>query len=134
MGWVVKRWRTDGLERLLAEDARAAARAARASSERDARRARRGADRAVAEAAAELAALERVGVGLQARVRVKREALRARSAPAVPTQLDRTAGAAGPGPGSPAAPLVRLPARRRGARASLRDSALGELFRATTAG
>jgi hypothetical protein len=131
MGWVVKRWRTGGLERLLAEDARAAAHAAREAAGRDARRARRAADRAVAEAAAELAALERVGVGLQARVRVKRDALRTRRARSASAQV---AHAVVPGSGAAAAPVVPMTARRRVARASLRDSALRELFRATTAG
>ena len=56
MAWVVKRWRTEGLERLLSEEARASAETARAAAERDARRARRAADRAAADAAAELVA------------------------------------------------------------------------------
>jgi len=72
MAWVVKRWRTEGLERLLSDDALASAEAVRSAADRDARRARRTADRAAAEAAAELDALERLGAELRALVRRRR--------------------------------------------------------------
>jgi hypothetical protein len=126
MTWVVKRWRMDGLERVLTDEARASAQAAREAADRDARRARRAADRTAADAAAQLAALERLGLELRATVRRGRES----SSSAAPT--------APPGPASPAAPTAPLVAApggcRRPARASMRSSALSELFRATTTG
>jgi hypothetical protein len=106
VGWVVKQWRTE---------------AAREQAERDARRARRAADRATAGVAAQveaLEALERLGVELRARVSASRTADPRRATPAAPT----ASAAVGD---SDAAPL------RRAARASLRSSALAELFRAT---
>jgi hypothetical protein len=112
MGWVVKRWRSEALERLLCDDAREAVRAARQAADRDARRARRAADRTAAEAARELEALERLGEELRATLRRRRAAVRA--AP----------------PGDVVAVRSR---RRRPERASLRASALTELFRATGA-
>ena len=60
MGWVVKQWRTEGLEALLADEARAAVGAARAAADRDARRARRAAGRTSSRARAELERLERL--------------------------------------------------------------------------
>src|SRR4051812_50020723 len=57
MAWVVKRWRTEGLERLLSEDAVAAAHTARAAPQRDGRHARRAADRAPPDPAAPPGAL-----------------------------------------------------------------------------
>jgi hypothetical protein len=115
MTWVVKGWRTEGLERLLADEARDAVRVAREAADRDARRARRAADRTAADAAAQLVALERLGVELRDTVR------RARS----------SSGAVEPA----VAPVPLVAARRsRPGRASMRSSALGELFRATTAG
>jgi hypothetical protein len=74
MGWVVKRWRMEGLERVLSQESLAAAHARRTAAERDARRARRAADRTAAEAAADLAALERLGTELRAMVRRRRAA------------------------------------------------------------
>jgi hypothetical protein len=133
MAWVVKRWRMDGLERVLTAEARASAQAAREAADRDARRARRAADRAGADAAAQLEALERLGLELVATVHRVRGTSSAEAAPA--------AAAPAPDPAAPAAPpvaaapLVAVPAaRRRPARASMRNSALNELFRATTAG
>jgi hypothetical protein len=121
MTWVVKDWRTDGLERLLADEARASVRAAREDAERDARRARRAAERTAADAAAQLEALERVGVELRETVRRARAAAR----PPAPVSPADTA------PAPVAVPKARP---RRPGRASMRSSALGELFRATTAG
>src|SRR4051794_17473494 len=72
MAWVVKRWRTEGLERLLSDDAGAAGHAARAAAGRAARHVRRTADRAAADAAAQLDALERLGTELRALVRRRR--------------------------------------------------------------
>jgi hypothetical protein len=126
MTWVVKGWRMEGLEQLLAEEARVSARAACEAADRDARRARRAADRAAADAAARLEALERLGAERRATVR------RTRTRPTVP-----------PPPGAVPPPLpadepappppVAHGARRRPARASMHSSALSELFRATTA-
>jgi len=107
---------------MLSAVARAAVAATRAGADRDARRARRAADRTAAEAAAELEALERLGRELRETVRRARASSR---------PVDRRA----PEP-RPAAPgvLAGAPAaRRRPGRASMRSSALGELFRATTA-
>jgi hypothetical protein len=124
MTWVVKRWRMEALEQVLTEEARASVRAAREAADRDARRARRAADRTAADVAAELEALERLGAELRATVR------RMRSAADVP-ESDPPAPAAE----EPAVPLAAVRATRRGpARASMRSSALSELFRATTAG
>jgi hypothetical protein len=148
MGWVVKQWRMEALERLLSDDARAAAHAAadaaRAAAGRDARRARRAADRMSGQAAAELAALERLGIELHATVRARRVALRSAAMTAseargagAPPRGDVPGGSpiAVAGAGAPAAPagIAASPAapRRRPPRASLRSSPLGELFRAT---
>jgi hypothetical protein len=120
MGWVVKQWRMEALEQLLSADARARADIARAAAGRDARRARRAADRTAAVAAAELAALERLGAELHGLVRDGRAALRSADA-AAPAAAARAA----PTPTAAGTP------RRRPGRASLRGSGLGELFRAT---
>jgi hypothetical protein len=152
MTWVVKRWRIEGLERLLSQEALASAQAARAAADRDARRVRRVAERAAADAAAELDALERLATELRATVGRRRAADAGapaweRAAPSVagPARLSAAAAAVAaaaraasdPGVGDPPAdPLGALsapPPRRRSGRASMRSSALGELFRATTA-
>jgi hypothetical protein len=164
MAWVVKRWRTEGLERLLTEEARLSAEAARAAAERDARRARRAADRTAAEAAADLDALERLGLELRSMVRRRRAAdaggaaweratpsvsgpgalLLAAAAVARAASGDRTAAAprdptpipiptATAPPAGPPAPARAVAGRHRSGRASMRSSALAELFRATTA-
>src|SRR4051794_20810425 len=126
MTWVVKRWRMEGLEQVLTEEARASVHAAREAADRDARRAQRAAHRAAADAAAQLEALERTGTELRATVR------RMRSAADVP---ERCESAPQPSAEEPAVPLAAVRAtRRRPARASMRSSALSELFRATTAG
>jgi len=69
MGWVVKQWRLDTLERLLAEATQAELASARATAERDARRARRAADRTAAAAERQLGEIERVGEELRGAVR-----------------------------------------------------------------
>jgi hypothetical protein len=80
-----------------------------AAAEREARRVSRGAAREVADARAYLDALERFGADTRAEVRRQRVALRTDGA-----------GAATP-----------VASRRKTARASLRESPLTELFRAT---
>jgi hypothetical protein len=126
MTWVVKRWRMEGLEQVLTDEALASVGAAREAAERDARRARRAADRTAAEVAAQLEALERLGAELHATVRRKCDAVDASR----PTPEAPPAAAEEPTPSLAAA----RGARRRPARASMRSSALNELFRATTAG
>ena len=69
MGWVVKQWRLDTLERLLAEATQAELASARAAAERDARRARRTADRTATAAERQLGELERIGDQLRTAVR-----------------------------------------------------------------
>ena len=129
MGWVVKEWSSDGLERLLAEHARDSLRATRQAAARDARRARRIADRAAAEADAHLDALESLGRELQLVVRTRRAALRSATAGDAP---------AAPPPPRPRATRPALSSvppdggrERRGGRASMRSSPLAELFRPT---
>jgi hypothetical protein len=126
MTWVVKRWRMEGLEQVLTDEALASVRAAREAAERDARRARRAADRTAADVGAQLDALDRLGAELRATVRRKRNAADASQsrAEAPPAAAEE------PAPSLAGAPA----ARRRPARASMRSSALNELFRATTAG
>jgi hypothetical protein len=75
MAWVVKQWRMEGLERLLADEARDSIRVAREAAERDARRARRAANRTAADAGRELEALERLAAELQLTVRRRRSEL-----------------------------------------------------------
>jgi hypothetical protein len=139
VGWVVKEWNGDGLERLLSDRSLESVRATRLAAERDARRAARVADRAMAEAEARLDALESLGRELQLVVRTRRAALRLGSAagevrPAalpIPVRVPRAIRPPGapapepPGPSTPPAPP------RRGGRASLRASPLTELFRPT---
>jgi hypothetical protein len=123
MAWVVTSWRMEELERMLSAEAGAAVRTAREAADRDARRARRAADRTAADAAAQLETLERLGLELRETVR----RARASSRPA-----ERTAPEPRP---APAPVLTAVSAtRRRPGRASMRSTALGELFRATTAG
>src|SRR3954471_12695274 len=94
MTWVVKGWRAEGLERLLADEARDAVRAARDAADRDGRRARRAADRTAADAAAQLEALERLGVELRETVKRARASsgaaeLRAEPPPLFPARRAR---------------------------------------------
>jgi hypothetical protein len=123
VAWVVTSWRIEELERMLSAETRAALDATRAAADRDARRVRRAADRTAADAAAQLEALERLGVELRETVRHARGSSRPGETRA---PAPRTAA-----PGV----LAAVPAaRRRPGRASMRSSALGELFRATTPG
>lgn len=151
VGWIVKRWRVESLERLLEDDALAALAGVRAQADRDARQAQRAAARTAAEAAAQLHALERLGQGLRVMVAEHRSAVRAaapREAPlavAEPVVRDlrprRTVEPAPEPSAEPAAeptgdPVATVaeparPQRRRTGRASLRSSALTELFRVT---
>jgi hypothetical protein len=111
MPWVVTSWRTDRLEALLGDRAGDIV----AAAERDARRVTRVAARERADAAAYLDALERLGEETLAAVRAQR-----RPRPAAPAQEEiRVLDA-------------RPPRRARAGRASLRESPLVELFRATT--
>ncbi|MEA2247682.1 MAG: hypothetical protein QOH46_2211 [Solirubrobacteraceae bacterium] len=103
MGWVIKQWRLESLERLLADEALDALCAVRASADRDARRARREADRAACEAARELAALEQLGAELtlivcrrRAAVRSAREGQQAFHASPLPEALTRRPATAEP--------------------------------------
>jgi hypothetical protein len=126
VGWVIKDWSSDGLERLLADRALDALRATRQAADRDARRARRVAARTAAEADARLDALESLARELQLGVRTHRAALRTSArgdtADARPDAVPWPPPTPiGPGPG----------ATRRGARASMRSSPLTELFRPT---
>jgi hypothetical protein len=123
MAWVVTSWRMEELERMLCAEAGAAVAATRAAADRDARRARRAADRAAADAAAQLEGLERLGLELRETVRRART-----SPPLVETPAPE------PRPAEPPALAAVPAARRRPGRASMHRSALGELFRATTAG
>ena len=154
MGWVVKQWRLDAIEDLLADAARADLAAARAAAARDARRARRIAHRTAAAADGQLAALERLGVDLRAGVRDWQAWRRLPDGPEapvptsagspegfVPLDLGALPDMAAPPPPAPTASPVPppaavapppAPARRRPARASMHSSALTELFRATT--
>src|SRR4051812_16974097 len=115
MAWVVTSWRAEALERMLSAEARAGVAAERAGADRDARRARRAADRTAADAAAQLEALERLGLELRETVRRARASSGGAEAPAEQ-------------------PPLLAGRRSRSGRASMRSSALGELFRATTAG
>jgi hypothetical protein len=127
VGWVVKGWSSDGLERLLAERAVDGLRATREGAARDARRARRIADRAAAEAAAQLDSLEALGRELQLSVRAHRAALRTARGTVEPVRPVRPLTTAPPAPAAPPQPARG----RRGERASMRSPAITELFRPT---
>ena len=102
MAWIVTSWRSDALE----------------AAEREARRASRRAAREVADAGAYLDALERFGIDTRGDVRRQRVALRTD----------------GPGAATPtrrATTSTRRPTTST-RRASLHESPLGELFRATS--
>jgi hypothetical protein len=77
VAWVVKQWRLEELERLLADDARDALCAVRERADREARRACREADRTAREAARELAGLEALGAELRLTVQRRRGAITA---------------------------------------------------------
>jgi hypothetical protein len=122
MGWVVTGLRTEALEALVDERAREQARAVVADAERDARRRSRAAARETADAAAYLDVLEALAVDTRRQVAGERRRLR------------EARPASGPPPTPPTPP--EDPAREirvRPGRASLRESPLAELFRATAA-
>jgi hypothetical protein len=136
MAWIVTSWRTEALEALVDTRAREAAQAIVAAAERDARRFRRVAERETADALAYLEVLERLGRETLETVRAQRrqpvpEARAAHHRALVPEPPHA--------PPVPAPEEIRVvdtrPARpappARPARASLRDSPLAELFRAT---
>jgi hypothetical protein len=126
VGWVVKDWSSDGIERLLADRALDGLRATRQAADRDARRARRVAGRAAAEADARLEALESLARQLQLAVRTHRAELRM-GAPADSGNVRLV-----PPPGPALTAIEPGPgATRRDGRASMRSSPLTELFRPT---
>ena len=108
MAWIVTSWRIDRLEALVSTEVRARAERERRHAERVSSRAARERD----DLAAELEALERLGIELRAQLS-DRETARAepplRAVP-TPSRADRP---------------------RRGGRARLEESPLAELFRAT---
>jgi hypothetical protein len=118
MGWVVKSWNAEALEQLVSDGARAAAREVVLDAERDARRIGRVAARETADASAYLEALETFGVLTRRLVRERRAELRSGEADEAPAPALEVA---------PAPP--RITARR--GRATMRDSPLADLFRAT---
>ncbi|MDX6345641.1 MAG: hypothetical protein QOF84_431 [Streptomyces sp.] len=118
MGWVVKSWSVERLAELADAVAREAARQTVLDAEREARVLGRGAAREVADAIAYLEVLEQLGVQTRLAVERQRGLVRAEPAP-------------GPEPAAEAAPVGPAPTRRR--RATLHDSPLTELFRATAA-
>jgi hypothetical protein len=129
MGWVVKSVRPQALEALVSGEARESARAVVAAAEREARRLGRVAARETAAAAAYLDVLERLGDELRLQVAEQRGGLGdAGLAPAVPEPEPE------PEPDEIRVHAASAAARPRGARASLRESPLAELFRVTSAG
>jgi hypothetical protein len=114
MAWIVKSWRREALAALADAEALDAAREIVLGAEREARRLERSARREVADADAYLAELERFGRDTLAQVAAHRGERGGRSALA---------------PEEPAGPI----SVRKG-RATLRDSPLSELFRATAPG
>lgn len=115
MGWVVKRWRPEGVAALLDEQVRGAARDVLEAAEREARRWHRMARRERAVADDELQRLEELGGELLQRVRLQRASIGDRRA------------AAPPDTGDIAVRDLRRPARR----SRLRASPLAALFAAT---
>ena len=115
MSWVVTSWKTDRLEAVLDARARESARSIVAAAERDARRTTRAAARETADAIAYLEVLERLGQETLEAIRAQRRPAAADKAVSVP---------------EPPPDEIRVKPGRR-ARASLRESPLTELFRAT---
>jgi hypothetical protein len=127
VGWVLKQWRLEELERLLADDARDALCAVRERADREARRACREADRTAREAARELAGLEALGAELRLTLQRRRGAITAArcevpvEAPDVAAAAAAWALAAGAGRPAgleppalrPAMPLATMPAAGR---------------------
>jgi hypothetical protein len=118
MAWIVKSWRRDALAALADAEALDAAREIVLGAEREARRIERGARREAADVDAYMAELERFGRDTREQVAAHRRGLRA-------TQPERPAVV----PEEPSGPI----SVRKG-RATLRDSPLSELFRATEPG
>jgi hypothetical protein len=104
MGWVVTSWKTERLAALLTDEAVEAAAQVRRDAERDARRLRQAAGREAADAAACLLALEEFGVQTREAVRRRRREESRPSEVAAPARVGR---------------------------ATLHESPLAELFRAT---
>jgi hypothetical protein len=125
MGWVLKSWRTEWLDARASSDARRRARETVLRAEREARALSRAAAREVADAEAYLEILRQLGVEAHRLVDEQRRALGAASpAPHVsPTAREPIADEPRP------AGRTRTPRRR----ATLRESPLTELFRATSA-
>lgn len=118
MGWVVKRWRPEGVAALLDEQARGAARDVLETAEREARRWHRVARRERAVADDELQQLEAMGGELLQRVRLQRASIGSSTAPAPPDTGDIDVHD------------LRRPARPA-RRSRLRTSPLAALFAAT---
>jgi hypothetical protein len=121
MGWIVKSWRLDALAALADAKALDAAKEIVEGAEREARRIERAAQREAADLWTYLGELERFGLETSRLVAERRGELRATEAP----QAARPA-APPVAPEEPAGPI----SVRKG-RATLRDSPLSELFRAT---
>jgi hypothetical protein len=120
MGWIVKSWRREALAALADAEALDEAQAIVRAAEREARRIERAAHREASDVRAYLGELERFGVETSRQVAERRGELRAER-PQPPAEP-----APAVAPEEPAGPI----SVRRG-RATLRDSPLGELFRAT---
>jgi hypothetical protein len=114
MAWIVKSWRKEALAALADAEALDAAQEIVLGAEREARRIERSARREVADADAYLAELERFGRDTLGQVAAHRGARAGRRALA------------------PEEPAGQISVRR--ARATLHDSPLSELFRATEPG
>ena len=118
MAWIVKSWRRDALAALADAEALDAAQEIVLGAEREARRIERDARRESADVDAYMAELERFGRDTREQVAAHRRGLRA-------TQPERPAVV----PDEPTGPI----SVRKG-RATLHDSPLSELFRATEPG
>jgi hypothetical protein len=115
MAWIVKSWRRDALAALADAEALDAAREIVLGAEREARRIERSARREAADVDAYMAELERFGRDTREQIAAHRRDVRPER-PAV-------------APDEPTGPI----SVRKG-RATLRDSPLSELFRATESG
>ena len=122
MAWIVKSWRRDALAALADAEALDAAQEIVLGAEREARRIERGARREAADVDAYMAELERFGRDTREQVAAHRDRLRSEQ----PERPERPAPVV---PDEPSGPI----SVRKG-RATLRDSPLGELFRATEPG
>jgi hypothetical protein len=128
MGWVLKSWRTEALTALAGAEAQERARKVVLHAQRQARLMGRVAAREASDAIAYLEALEQFGIQTRLRVREQRRTLRAVPSPAAPPE----APPARPHEGEQRLrPKAKGGGRSRPGRATLRDSPLTELFRAT---